>query len=291
MSRTFNQINYKFKTNFVKVNEYDVAYIDEGSSSDVFLFIHGLGSYLKAWDRNVPVLKNYFRCIALDLPGYGKSSKQIHSGTLEFYRDFIDKFIKLLDLKNVTLVGHSMGGQIALSYVINFPDVIKKLVLVAPAGFETFNNRDIEQLKNIISPEISYSTSDEQVRINYKTNFHQMPAEAEEMIADRIAIKNDEEFFNHCQIVANSLTGLLVEQVFSQLNKINIPTLIFFGKNDSLIPNRIHYKTSTEEIAKLGASQIGDSKLLLFENCGHFLQYEIPEIFNSSVIDFLTGKK
>lgn len=291
MSQTFDQINYKFKTNFVKVYEYDVAYIDEGSSSDVLLFIHGLGSYLKAWDRNITVLKNSFRCIAVDLPGYGKSSKQIHNGTVEFYREFLNEFIKILDLHNITLVGHSMGGQIALSYVINFPDIIKKLILAAPAGFETFKPNEIEQLKSIISPEISYNTSDEQIRINYKTNFYQMPIEAEEMIADRITIKNDEEFFNHCQIVANSLTGLLAEQVFNQLNKINIPTLIFFGKNDLLIPNRIHYKTSTEEIAKLGASQIRNSRLLLLENCGHFLQYEIPEIFNSSVIDFLTGKK
>ncbi|MDT3694824.1 MAG: alpha/beta hydrolase [Ignavibacterium sp.] len=291
MSQTFDQINYKFKTNFVKVYEYDVAYIDEGSSSDVLLFIHGLGSYLKAWDRNITVLKNSFRCIAVDLPGYGKSSKQIHNGTVEFYREFLNEFIKILDLHNITLVGHSMGGQIALSYVINFPDIIKKLILAAPAGFETFKPNEIEQLKSIISPEISYNTSDEQIRINYKTNFYQMPIEAEEMIADRITIKNDEEFFNHCQIVANSLTGLLAEQVFNQLNKINIPTLIFFGKNDLLIPNRIHYKTSTEEIAKLGASQIRNSRLLLLENCGHFLQYEIPEIFNSTVIDFIASNK
>lgn len=138
MSQTFDQINYKFKTNFVKVYEYDVAYIDEGSSSDVLLFIHGLGSYLKAWDRNITVLKNSFRCIAVDLPGYGKSSKQIHNGTVEFYREFLNEFIKILDLHNITLVGHSMGGQIALSYVINFPDIIKKLILAAPAGFETF---------------------------------------------------------------------------------------------------------------------------------------------------------
>jgi len=286
----FNQIEYKYKTNFIKVCGYDIAYIDEGNSSDVLIFIHGLGSYLKAWDRNIPVLKNYFRCIALDLPGYGKSSKQLHNGSVKFYREFLNEFIKALGLKNIVLVGHSMGGQIALSFVINFPDVIKKLILIAPAGFETFNSTDVDELKDIISPELTYNASNEQIRINYKANFFQMPIEAEEMISDRIAIKKDEEFYNHCQIVSNSLSGLLTEPVFNRLNEINIPTLIFFGKNDLLIPNRIHYKTTTEEIALLGASQIKNSKLLLIENCGHFLQYEIPDIFNSGVVDFVISE-
>ncbi len=291
MNQTVNQIKYKYKTNFVKVCGYNIAYIDEGSSSDVLLFVHGLGSYLKAWDRNIPVLKNYFRCIAVDLPGYGKSDKQVHNGSLRCYREFLNEFIKTLSLKNITLVGHSMGGQIALSYVINFNDVIKKLILIAPAGFETFTPKDVEELKYLITPELTYNASDEQIRTNYKTNFYQMPDEAEEMIADRIGIKNDKEFYNHCLIVSNSLTGLLTEQVFNQLNEINIPTLIFFGKNDLLIPNRIHYKTTTEEIAKTGASKIRNSKLLLLENCGHFLQYEMPEIFNSCTIDFLINEK
>ena len=100
----FNQIEYKYKTNFIKVCGYDIAYIDEGNSSDVLIFIHGLGSYLKAWDRNIPVLKDYFRCIALDLPGYGKSSKQLHNGSVKFYREFLNEFIKALGLKNIVLV-------------------------------------------------------------------------------------------------------------------------------------------------------------------------------------------
>jgi len=286
----FNQIEYKYRTNFIKVCGYDIAYIDEGNSSDVLIFIHGLGSYLKAWDRNIPVLKDYFRCIALDLPGYGKSSKQLHNGSVKFYRESLNEFIKALGLKNIVLVGHSMGGQIALSYVINFPDAIKKLVLIAPAGFEAFDSQNIDELKYIISPELTYNASNEQIRINYKANFFQMPIEAEEMISDRIAIKKDKEFYNHCQIVSNSLSGLLTEPVFNRLNEINIPTLIFFGKNDLLIPNRIHYKTTTEEIATFGASQIKNSKLLLIENCGHFLQYEIPDIFNSGVVNFIISE-
>ncbi|MBK7630969.1 MAG: alpha/beta hydrolase [Ignavibacteriales bacterium] len=270
MNSIFYQIKYPYSEKFIKVKDYEIAYIDEGNSENILLFIHGLGSYLKAWDRNIPELKKHFRCIALDLPGYGKSSKQVHSGKVSFYTEMLKEFISKLRLKNVSLVGHSMGGQIAASYVISFPDEIKRLILVAPAGFETFNSDEIELLKKIISPEILFKTSDNQVRLNYQMNFFKMPVEAEEMISDRIAIKDDEEFFNHCSVVSNSLFGLLKAPVFERLNEINIPTLVLFGKNDLLIPNKSIHQTTTEEIALIGSSQIKDNKLLLLNDCGHF---------------------
>jgi pimeloyl-ACP methyl ester carboxylesterase len=113
-----------------------------------------------------------------------------------------------------------------------------------------------------------------------------MPVEAEEMITDRIAIKNDDEFFNHCTNVSNSLFGLLYEPVFNRLKEIHNPTLILFGKNDLLIPNKSVHQTTTEEVADLGASQIKNSKVILLDECGHFLQYEKPAEFNSQIISF-----
>jgi pimeloyl-ACP methyl ester carboxylesterase len=113
-----------------------------------------------------------------------------------------------------------------------------------------------------------------------------MPVEAEEMIADRIAIKHDEEFFDHCTIVSNSLFGLLNAPVFDQLKEINIPTLIFFGKEDLLIPNKSIHQTNTEEIASRGSSKIKRSTLVLLDECGHFLQYEKPDEFNVQLISF-----
>lgn len=287
MSTQFNQIKYSSPAKFVEVNSFKIAYTDEGDSKDVLLFIHGLGSYLKAWDRNIPELKNHFRCIALDLPGYGKSSKQIHSGRVSFYVEIINEFIKKLNLQNVSLVGHSMGGQIVSAYVIKYPAQITKLILVAPAGFEYFNADESEIIKMIISPDLIFKTSNNQIRLNYNSNFFNMPDEAEEMIADRITIKDDEDFYAHCTVVSNSLLGLLNEPVFDHLALITIPTLIFFGKEDLLIPNRSIHQTTTEEVAILGSSKIKNSKLILLNECGHFLQYEKPEIYNSSVISFL----
>jgi pimeloyl-ACP methyl ester carboxylesterase len=286
----FNQIKYPFSEKFIEVDDYKIAYIDEGDSENVLLFIHGLGSYLKAWDRNIPKLINHFRCIALDLPGYGKSSKQVHSGEVNFYTEVLKEFITKLGLKNISLVGHSMGGQIAASYVISYPNEILDLILVAPAGFETFNSDEVEIIKKIISPDILFNTSDNQIMLNYKNNFFKMPLEAEDMIADRIAIKDDEEFFNHCTVVSNSLFGLLKAPVYDRLNEIDIPTLVLYGKNDLLIPNKSIHQKTTEEIASQGSSKIKSSRLILLDECGHFLQYEKPDRFNSEVISFISKK-
>lgn len=287
MSIIFNQIKYPFPDNFIKVKDYEIAFIDEGDSENVLIFIHGLGSYLKAWERNVPELKKHYRCIALDLPGYGKSSKQIHSGKVSFYTEIISDFIKALRLKNVTLVGHSMGGQIATTFALDYPQQISNLILVAPAGFELFNDEEIELLKKIVLPKILFNTSDHQIRSNYKLNFYKMPDEAESMILDRILIKNDDEFFNYCTIVSNSLFGLLKAPVYNRLKEITIPSLILYGLQDSLIPNKLIHNTTTKEIAEAGASQIKNSMLIFFDECGHFLQYEKPNQFNKALLTFL----
>lgn len=286
MSTIFNQIKYAFPTKFVEVKDYKIAYIDEGSSDLTLLFIHGLGSYLRAWERNIPELKNHFRCVAIDLPGYGKSSKIVHSGEIPFYTEFLFDFIKALNLKNVCLVGHSMGGQIAASFVLEYPGLTDKLVLVAPAGFELFTEEDIELLKRLVSPEILFKTSDKQIRLNYQWNFYKMPSEAETMIEDRILIKQDDDFYKHCIVVSNSLFGLLKKPIFNRLNQIQIPTLILYGLQDALIPNKALHSTTTKEIAKSGASQIKNNNLVLINECGHFIPFEKPDKLNSELIKF-----
>ncbi|MDO8897890.1 MAG: alpha/beta fold hydrolase [Bacteroidales bacterium] len=80
---SFDEIPYPFDVKKVQIDENtEIAYIDEGSGKETIIFIHGLGSYLPAWKKNIEGLSSDFRCIAIDLPGYGKSSKLPHSGLM-----------------------------------------------------------------------------------------------------------------------------------------------------------------------------------------------------------------
>ena len=289
MPAAFPEIKYPFPYKTLQMEDgISVAYTDEGKGDRTLILIHGLSSYIPAWKRNIPELSRHFRTIAIDLPGYGKSGAAgVHSGKMSFYAEVIRKFIEKLRLKDVTLVGHSMGGQISITMALRYPEIVKKLVLAAPAGLEFFTEKEVELIKKNTSPELYFSFSDEQVKENYRANFYSMPPEAEEMIKDRILMKSSENFMDYCHIVVNSLYGMLDESVYRILEEIKCPALIIFGKNDLLVPHPVLHKSLRPEIlGSYAASKIPDCELLMLDKCGHFLQFEKPEEFNKAVLQF-----
>jgi len=286
----FSELNYPYKTHFIKLrNNISIAYADEGKNNrETIVFIHGLASYMPAWKKNIPILKNHFRCIPIDLPGYGKSSKDNYHVSMDFYADIIIEFLDKLEINKITLAGHSMGAHISIFTSLKFPDKVKKLVLASPAGFETFNEFESQFLKNIMTIEQLMSNSPEQLKQNVLLNFYKMPKDAEFMIEDRIAQKDAKEFKLYCSSVVKSLHAMLDEPVFEKLGLIKQHTLILFGKNDYLIPNRgLHKDLTTKLVAESGAGKINNSKLVMFDECGHFSQFEKANKFNQAVKDFL----
>uniref|UniRef100_A0A832G8B7 Alpha/beta hydrolase n=1 Tax=Ignavibacterium album TaxID=591197 RepID=A0A832G8B7_9BACT len=288
MNEIFLNLKYPFATKFIQIENYTVAYADKGQGDKVILFLHGLGSYIPAWKFNLDFLRNHFRCIAIDLPGFGRSDKHIHSGSMEFYSKIIYEFIQSLNLGKVNLVGHSMGGQIAINCALKFPDSVDKLILIAPAGFEKFSDEEIQIIKNLTKPESFLISDTKQIRANYEMSFYKFPTNAEYLIEDRIAFSNDIDFNNYCAVISNSITGMIEQQIFYELKNIRQKTLVIFGKNDALIPNKYLHQTTTEEIAKKACQQIPDSQLILLNECGHFAQIEKSEEVNSLILDFIS---
>ncbi len=290
MPTIFSNLEYPFETKFTRINNCRMAYVDEGKSDKVILFIHGLGSYIPAWKFNITELKRNFRCIAIDLPGFGKSDKPIHSGKMEYYSKIILSFIENLHLRKVNLVGHSMGGQIAINCALSFPKLFDKLVLIASAGFEKFTKEEIQIIKNLTKPE-SFLTSDEtQIKNNFNMSFFVFPPEANFLIQDRIRFTEDELFYNYCIAISNSIAGMIEQPAFQHLKDIKQKTLIIFGKDDKLIPNKYLHDTTTETIAKEGTKQIPNAKLFLLNHCGHFVQIEKSSETNKLIKDFISDE-
>lgn len=279
---------YPYPTHHLALSgQIDVAYVDEGQGRPL-LFIHGLGSNLKGWWKNIEGLKSRFRCIALDLPGYGKSSKGDFPFSMTFFAESIREFIEKMGLENVVLVGHSMGGQVAMHTVLRSEKNIEKLVLLAPAGFETFIRAERQFFAKLYTPSLLKSISVAQIARNFEINFHRMPADARFMIDDRLSMRKTEEFDHFCRMVSKCLLAMLDESVFDFLPRIQSPTLVLFGKRDFLIPNRmVHPLMSTEQVAKKGSKRIRGSQLRLIEKAGHFLQWERAERVNEEIREFL----
>lgn len=286
--KTMKDLNYSFDVKYVDLpGDINLAYVDQGKGDQTIILIHGLGSYIPAWENNINELSKNYRCIAIDLPGYGKSSKNPHSGMMSFYAKVVSDFIDKLDLKNVVLAGHSMGGQIAMVAALNYPEKIEKLVLVDPAGFEFFNPGQKSWFENVMSMNLVKLTTVEAIESNLSVNFYNMPKNSLFMIEDRIAMRDADDFDNYCYAVSNSVAGMIDEPVLDKLKYIFQPTLIFFGENDNLIPNRYLNPGTTEKIAKAGAEKIKNSKLIMVPKCGHFMMFEKPDVFNDEVKKFL----
>jgi len=286
--KTMNELNYGYEVKHAKLsNDINLAYIDEGNGNETIIFIHGLGSYIPAWNKNISELSKSYRCIAIDLPGYGKSSKNPHSGLMSFYAKVVAEFIDNLDLGKVTLAGHSMGGQISMVAALHYPDKVEKLILVDPAGFELFHPGQRLWFKDVMTPNLIRLTTVEAIETNLASNFYNMPDDAIFMIEDRIAMRTADDFENYCYAVSQSVTGMVDEPIFNKLKYIEQPTLIFFGENDNLIPNRYLNPGETEPIAKAGANEIKNSKLIMVPKCGHFMMFEKSGVFNNEVKNFL----
>ncbi|HEX2014248.1 MAG TPA: alpha/beta fold hydrolase, partial [Nitrososphaera sp.] len=97
---------------YLQVNDLSVRYVDRGSGKTVIL-LHGLGGSIESWTNNIEPLSSEMRVIALDLPGFGFSDKPRLSYSIKFYTDFVAAFAKRLQLKRASIVGSSLGGQIA----------------------------------------------------------------------------------------------------------------------------------------------------------------------------------
>ena len=285
---SMNELKYDYAVHYADLSgDIKLAYVDEGKGKETILMIHGLGSYLPAWKKNISELSKYYRVIAVDLPGYGKSSKLPHSGLMSFYAGVIAEFIQKLDLGPVNLAGHSMGGQISMVLALEKPELVKRLILVDPAGFEAFTAGQRNWFKDVMTPNLVRLTTVDAIETNLASNFYRMPDDALFMIEDRIAMRDASDFEAYCLAVARSVHGMVEEPVLEKLTRIKMPTLIFFGENDMLIPNRYLNPGFTSKIANPGAGLIKGSKLVMVPKCGHFMMFEKPDVFNTETRSFI----
>lgn len=285
--KSFQDLQYRANINKISLEDgIELAYSDEGQGETI-IFIHGLGSYIPAYDKIIPELSKTYRCIAIDLPGYGKSSKDPHNGMMSFYADVIHQFAEKMELGKFSLAGHSMGGQISMVYSLMWPKDLNQLILFAPAGFERFSAGQKEWFADVMTPVLVKNTTYEGIETNLAYNFYKLPKDAEFMITDRIAMRKASDFEGYCFAVSNSVAGMVSEPVIDKLSEIKVPTLIFFGENDQLIPNRYLNPGKTEKVAEYGHQQIPNSQLIMIPKCGHFLMFEKPDIVIKNMKAFL----
>jgi len=112
-----------------------LRYLQLGSGGTPVVLLHGFGADLNTWMFNQPALAERQSTVALELPGHGGSSKEVGAGDPDALTAALEAALDALGIARMHLVGHSMGGAIAVLLAARRPDCIASLTLIAPAGF------------------------------------------------------------------------------------------------------------------------------------------------------------
>jgi pimeloyl-ACP methyl ester carboxylesterase len=270
----------------IKNPDLRIAYRDSGdvhsdtqASKPVLFFVHGLGLSSVMWKYAVNNLISDYRCITIDLPGHGASWEQRGNFSMSFYAGVVRSVAEELKLSDITLVGHSMGGQISVITSLQIPAIVNRLVLVCAAGIETFTPEEAE--KTIQGAEYFYKAPTEinQILNLYAPHFSMHSERIRELLEDNIFLQT-EHFSSFHEMVMASIKGMLNEPVITFLQHIHQPCLVLYGEKDMAIPNKwIHPLMNIQQIETIAKTKIIHSQCELIANCGHYLPFEQPHVF------------
>ncbi|MGH9934563.1 MAG: alpha/beta fold hydrolase [Nitrososphaerales archaeon] len=263
------------KQDIVKIDGYSIRYLEDGSSrTKHVLLLHGLGASAERWSKIMPIFAKHFHVVAPDIIGFGYSDKPEVSYTIPFFLDFVKDFTHAFDMENLTLIGASLGGQIAAEFAIASKKMIENLVLVTPAGVM----KEPTPVLNYYIAAAMYPTFD-----NAKKAFRQMagdPKAVDEVYArdfvNRMQLPNAKYAF-----MSSIMGSKGTPNLSARLEEIDAPTLIVWGEKDALIPVRY---------ARRFQKEVKGSQLAIIKNSGHTPYFERPEAFSDTVLEFLTGK-
>lgn len=289
-----------FKEKFLKVDGLRICYVEEGlpagrqGKGENIIFIHGWQGSLRYWQYNLLYFaKRGYQTLALDLPGFGKSSKPKINYSMKYLSGVVKKIIEKKKLDKVSLVCHSMGSFIGIDLVLRCPQKIKSLVLVgAPGNFGTLSKRktlarflfsflfskflirfisafEFLTLKLYLGVKLLASGSENESR------------KIRELIRLRLSFLGQE--FSYIYALHSSAMDIIRKdwkKEREKLTRINLPALIVRGEKEFLdlfaSPRNSWYLFSN----------IKNSQLVTLKNCGHYSMAEEPDIFNKTLDKF-----
>lgn len=241
------------------------------------VFLHGSGPGAGGWSNFEHNAKTWVaaghRCILPDIPGYGLSDKPAdHQYSFEFLTAAMVDVLGQLGLERVVLVGNSMGGALAIKLTLDHPELVEKLILMAPGGLETpetyMGMRGIRSmLKCIFGPE--GLTRDGMRRIFEKQVYDQ------DLVTDELIDSRTEVALTQPKGLWQTMR---VPNQAERLGEIGVPVLCLWGRDDLFCPVSGAMKVLE------GCVQV---EVVMFSRCGHWVMVEHKERFDALCMEFL----
>ena len=248
------------KSGKVQSGSYAIHYVEQGQGVPLVL-LHGFLANASAWSPLVEQLSSHYRCICIDLLGFGQSDQPDIPFSVETQVAIVRDVVQSLELSHYSLMGHSFGGWVAAAYALTYQAELQDLVLVAPAGIrdrDPFNIRPYFYIPLVIPgpwvdvplalsyPWIEAAGFKRELQFFAKIRkyFVARPNATEQMLR-RMFFPSD-----HAPI----------ETVDHRLHELQVPTLVIAGMQDQVIPF---------EHAEIYADRISSAELIRLEDAKH----------------------
>jgi pimeloyl-ACP methyl ester carboxylesterase len=234
----------------------NISRIEWGKGQPTLVFIHYFGGAAKSWQWVAEKLPN-MRCIALNLPGFGGTPCP-EKPSIKYYAEFVSNAIADLQLQDYILIGHSMGGKIALQVATNSKNPPQKVVLIAPSPVTTEPMPDEEKqrmLNNHPSPENAKTT--------LKNATKQPLNEAQQAVV--IETHQNIEQIPWRWWLLEGMNNSIADQV----SQLQIPVTVLASTDDPVIP----YDMIKTDIIDL----LPNSNLITIEEVGHLIPQEASD--------------
>jgi pimeloyl-ACP methyl ester carboxylesterase len=260
----------------------------ETGSGDPVLLLHGLGASSYAWRYVTPELAKKHRVIALDLKGFGQSDKpKDDKYSLFDQAELVDKFIQKHKLKNLTLVGHSFGGGIALALAVKDQKRrrprLKKLVLIDSISYKQEIPWGIALMRTPIISDLGIALipPEMQMKIALKFAYHdnsKIPQEAPAEYAKQLSTPGGKYAVLR---TAAQLMPENIEQFTKQYRNLKLKTLLIWCRRDGIVP--VAY-------GKRLFNNLPNARMHILPACVHLPQEELPQLTSRLMTDFLGEK-
>lgn len=270
---------------FLDLHGERVAYLDEGSG-EVVLLLHGIAGSSETWRALIRPLSRRYRVVAPDLLGHGNSTKPRSDYSLGALSVLVRDILDQLGIPRATIVGHSLGGGIAMQFVYQHPEYVQRLVLIASGGL----GPDVGLLLRLAS-----LPGAELVLPVIAPRRLVAPGDRLWSWLRKIGVESarGEQIWGHYSSLADGPTRRaflrtlrsVVDhrgQSVSALNRLNVrtdfPVLAIWGERDNIIP--VHHAYAAQEVRP-------DVRLVVLPDVGHFPHAERPAEVAALIDDFI----
>jgi pimeloyl-ACP methyl ester carboxylesterase len=282
------------KTDYLVVDGVKTRYRVAGVASQLapVVFFHGIGRSLEDYSANLTPLSSERQVYAVDQIGYGRTEKPLsRSYTFNDLRDFALAFLDSANIKRAVFGGNSLGGAVALLVALHQPERVAGLVLTAPAGCGRLISTALRLctvpiLGEFLTRHQSPRADDKHLegpRKVLEACFYNHSFVTEERIKHdyelSLSPNSSEVFLKTLRASCNwrGAKDIFLGHVLHQLPRVNVPTLVVWGKQDHVLP--MEYAENTKRIP--------GAQVYVLDKCGHFPQLERADTFNSLAQKFL----